>query len=69
MSTRLDDRKFGIPGRATASGLPRHISTSRGGVSTTFHSCQSVAMGAVSAATRLSFGECATFASSVPQLA
>jgi hypothetical protein len=34
------------------------LSTSRGGVSTTFQSCQSLAMGATSAPMRLSSGEC-----------
>ena len=46
---------LGVPPRA---GPPRNESTSHGGVSTTFQSCQSLAMGAVSAAIRLSSGEC-----------
>ena len=46
---------LGVPPRA---GPPRNTSTSHGGVSTTFPSCQSLAMGAVSAAIRLSSGEC-----------
>ena len=46
---------LGVPPRA---GPPRNVSTSHGGVSTTFQSCQSLAMGAVSAAIRLSSGEC-----------
>jgi hypothetical protein len=57
---RLDERKFGIRRRPTASGLSRSESTSYDGVSTTFHSCQSLAMGAASTATRLSSGECPT---------
>ena len=37
---------------------PRDVSTSRGGISTTFQSCQSLTMCAVSVAIRPSFGEC-----------
>jgi hypothetical protein len=55
---RLDDRKFGIPRRATASRLARIVSTSHSGVSTTFQSCQNLATGPVSAAIRPSSGEC-----------
>jgi hypothetical protein len=50
--------KFGIPRRATASRLaPKRIYKPRRGP-TTFQSCQSLGMGAVSAAIRLSSGEC-----------
>jgi hypothetical protein len=40
------------------AGPPGNVSTSRGGASSTFRSCQSLAMDAVSASVRLSFGEC-----------
>jgi len=46
---------LGAPPRA---GSPRNASTTHGGVPTTFQSCQSLAMGTVSAAIRLLSGEC-----------
>jgi hypothetical protein len=46
------------PHRQKRPGSPRNASTSHGGIPTTFQSCQSLAMGAVSAAIRLSSGEC-----------
>jgi hypothetical protein len=39
------------------AGPPRSVSTGHGGVSTTFQSCQNLAMGAVSVAIGLSSGE------------
>jgi hypothetical protein len=65
----LDDRKFGVPGRATVGGLPRRISTSRGGSQRHFILVKVLPWAQVSAATRLSFGRMRYFASSVPQLA
>ena len=44
--------------RRSRASLPRNISTSHGGVSTTFQSCRSLLMSAASAATRMSSGEC-----------
>jgi hypothetical protein len=46
---------LGVRARA---GLRRNVSTSRGVVSTTFQSCQSLAIDAVSASVRLSSGKC-----------
>jgi hypothetical protein len=54
----LMTERFGIPRRATACRSDPNVSTNHGGVSTTFQSCQSIAMGTVSAAIRLSPGEC-----------
>src|SRR5271165_1485170 len=52
--THLDDRRFGIPQRATASQpAPKHIYEPGRG-----QSCRSLAMGAASTATRMSSGEC-----------
>ncbi len=45
-------------GARQRAGPPRNVSTSHGGVTTTFQSCQSLAIGAASSATRLSSGEC-----------
>ena len=44
--------------RRSRASLPRNISTSHRGVSTTFQSCRRVAMGAPSVARRMSSGEC-----------
>jgi hypothetical protein len=46
------------PGARSRAGPPRRESTSHGGVSTTFQSCKSSAIGAASIPTRLSSGEC-----------
>ncbi len=54
-------------GAQPRAGPPRDVSTSRGGVSTTFQSCQSLAMGATSAWVRLSSGECRFMASHTGQ--
>ena len=45
-------------GAQPRAGPPGDVSTSRGGVSTTFQSCQSLAMGATSVWVKLSSGEC-----------
>src|SRR5271157_4486064 len=45
-------------GARPRAGPPRNISTSHGGVSTTFQSCQNLATGVVSAPIRLPSGEC-----------
>jgi hypothetical protein len=47
---RLDDRNLGIPWRAIASRPAPDVSTRHGGVTTTFQSCQSLAIDAASIA-------------------
>jgi hypothetical protein len=53
-----DSGKFGPRVATSVSGPPRNVSTSHGRVPTTFQSCQSLAVGAASIATRRSSGEC-----------
>ena len=56
--TRLDERKFGMFKRASASRPAPNISTRQSRVSTAFYSCQSLAMDALSATIGPSSGEC-----------
>jgi hypothetical protein len=67
--TRLDERKFGMFKRASASRPAPNISTRQSRVSTTFYSCQSLAMDALSATIGPSSGECRFRCSTPPSCA
>ena len=56
-----DSKDFGAAMARVEEEPLRNLPISHGGVSTTFHSCQSLAVGAASAAIRLSSGECRLF--------